>query len=324
MRVLVTGVSGFVGGHLAEHLVAEGDQVVGLSASGRWPPGLEDLSRQVRNEPFDLAAADEAALADLLARKRPEAIYHLAAQANPQASVSDPRGTWALNLGGALNLLEAVKASGLRPRVVLVGSGVSYGNPSAEHMPVSESCPLRPNNPYAASKAAADLLGIQHFLAHGTDVVIVRPFNHAGPRQSPSYVLGGLARQVAEVEAGRRDRVEVGNLDVVRDFTDVRDVVRGYRLLAGRGVAGEVYNLGSGRGTRLADALEVLRRSARTPVDVFVDPARVRPVDQPLLVADPSRLRAATGWEPRFAIEQTLADMLEYWRDALAHGIHAA
>ena len=284
MRALVTGVSGFVGGHLAEHLLDAGDLVVGLSASGRWPEGLAAVARSVRNERCDLADVAEADLIELIARKRPEVIYHLAAQANPQASVADPRGTWALNLGGTLNLLEAVKGSGQRPRVVLVGSGVSYGNPGPEHLPVSEACPLRPNNPYAASKAAADLLGIQHHLAHGTDVVMVRPFNHAGPRQSPSYVLGGLARQVAEVEAGRRPRVEVGNLDVVRDFTDVRDVVRAYRLLATRGQAGEVYNLGTGRGTRLADA---------------------------------SRLRAATGWEPRLAIAQTLADMLQYDHHAL-------
>jgi GDP-4-dehydro-6-deoxy-D-mannose reductase len=324
MRVLVTGVSGFVGGHLAEHLIAEGDLVVGLSASGRWPAELAHLSPHVRIERCDLAGSDEAELSALIGRKQPEVIYHLAAQANPQASLSDPRGTWALNLGGALNLLEAVKASGLKPRVVLVGSGVCYGNPTAEHLPVNEGCPLRPNNPYAASKAAADLLGIQHFLAHGTDVVIVRPFNHAGPRQSPSYVLGALARQVAEVEAGQRARVEVGNLDVVRDFTDARDVVRGYRLLAERGASGEVYNLGSGRGTRLADALEILKQSARTPITVFVDPARVRPVDQPLLVADPSKLRAATGWEPRFTIAQTLADMLQHWRDVIARAAPTA
>src|SRR5919112_770895 len=240
MRVLVTGISGFVGGHLAEHLIGSDDLVVGLSASGRWPEGLAHLSSRVRIERCDLAGDVEAELAGLIGRKQPEVIYHLAAQANPQASVADPRGTWALNLGGTLNLLEAVKASGLRPRVVLVSSGVCYGNPAPEHMPVSESCPLRPNNPYSASKAAADLLGIQHFLSHGTDVVMVRPFNHAGPRQSPSYVLGGLARQVAEVEAGLRPRVEVGNLDVVRDFTDVRDVVGAYRLLATRGSAGEV------------------------------------------------------------------------------------
>jgi GDP-4-dehydro-6-deoxy-D-mannose reductase len=314
MRALVTGVTGFVGGHLAEHLTAMGDLVVGLSASGRWPSGREAVGRAVRIERFDLASGDDAGLADLIARKQPEAIYHLAAQANPQASVADPRGTWALNLGGTLTLLEAVKASGLKPRVVIVGSGVCYGNPPPEFLPVNESCPLRPNNPYAASKAAADLLGIQHHLAHGTDVVMARPFNHAGPGQSSSYVLATLARQVAEVEAGKRPRVEVGNLDVVRDFTDVRDIVRGYRLLALKGVAGEIYNLGSGRGTKLFDALEFLRSKATAPVEVFVDPARVRPVDQPLLVADASKLRAATGWEPAFTIEQTLADMLDDWR----------
>ena len=318
MRALVTGITGFVGGHLAEHLLASGDLVVGLSNAGRWPESLAHLAPQVRIERCDLAAVAQDEMTDLIARKRPEAVYHLAAQANPQASVADPKGTWALNLGGTLTLLEAVKASGLRPRVVLVGSGVCYGNPAPEHMPVSESCPLRPNNPYSASKGAADLLGIQHYLAHGTDAVMARPFNHAGPRQSSTYVLGALARQVAEVEAGIRPRVEVGNLDVVRDFTDVRDVVRAYRLLAtAEGVSGEVYNLGSGRGTRLADALETLRGLAGVPIDVFVDPARVRPVDQPLLVADASKLRLATGWEPRFSIVSTLADMLDDWRRAV-------
>jgi GDP-4-dehydro-6-deoxy-D-mannose reductase len=317
MRAMVTGVTGFVGGHLAEHLMAEGDLVVGISSSGRWPSGLEEIGRSVRLEAFDLAGTDTAGLADMLARERPEAIYHLAAQANPQASVSDPRGTWALNLGGTLTLLEAAKLSGLRPRVVIVGSGVCYGNPAPEYMPVKEDCPLRPNNPYSASKAAADLLGVQHYLGHGTDVVMARPFNHAGPRQSSTYVLSALARQVAEVEAGVKPRVEVGNLDIVRDFTDVRDVVRAYRLLALKGTPGEIYNLGSGRGTKLADALDFLRSKASAPVEVFVDPARVRPVDQPLLVADASKLRAATGWAPGLTIEQTLEDMLAYWRSNL-------
>jgi GDP-4-dehydro-6-deoxy-D-mannose reductase len=318
MRALVTGVSGFVGGHLAEHLVAEGDLVVGLSASGRWPGELAHLAKTVRIEPFDLVEKDEDELAEQIRRKQPEVIYHLAAQSNPQGSMTDPRGTWTLNLVGSLNLLEAVKSSGQKLRVILVGSGVSYGNPTREFIPVREDCPLRPNNPYAASKASVDLLGIQHHLAYGTDVVMVRPFNHSGPRQSSRYVLAALALQVAEVESGRRDCLEVGNLGVVRDFTDVRDVVRAYRLLAQGGTPGEIYNLGSGQGVKIAEALEHLRSLAKTPIPVRVDPARVRPVDLPLLVADASKLRTAVGWEPRYSIEQTLADMLDCCRQSLS------
>jgi GDP-4-dehydro-6-deoxy-D-mannose reductase len=317
MRVLVTGVSGFVGGHLAEHLVAEGDLVVGLSTSGRWPAELAYLGQTVRMESFNLVEQGEAELAELVRRKQPEVIYHLAAQSNPQGSLTDPRGTWTINLGGSLNLLEAVKSSGQKPRVVLVGSGVCYGNPTPGFIPVNEDCPLRPNNPYAASKAAVDLLGIQHYLAHSTDVVMVRPFNHAGPRQSPRYVLAGLALQVAEVERYHRECLEVGNLDVVRDFVDVRDVVRAYRLLGQHGQPGEIYNLGSGQGTKIADALEYLCSRATRVIPVRIDAARVRPVDQPLLVADASKLRATVGWEPSYTIEQTLTDMLESCRNAL-------
>ncbi len=317
MRVLVTGASGFVGGHLCEHLLAEGDEVVGISMGGAWPSGLAHLSGSVRLDRMDLATVGESELSEFLARERPEVIYHLAAQSNPQQSVADPRGTWAQNLGGTLNLLEAVRASKGSPRVVVVSSGTCYGDPAPEFIPVRENCPMRPNNPYAASKAAADLLAIQHFLAHRTDTVIVRPFNHAGPRQSPRYVLSGLAAQVAEVEAGKKERIEVGNLEVVRDFVDVRDVVRGYQLLATRGASGEIYNLGTGHGTKIADALESLRSMARRPIEVRIDPARVRPVDLPFLVADSSKLRAATGWEPNFSIEQTLADMLESGRSAV-------
>jgi GDP-4-dehydro-6-deoxy-D-mannose reductase len=317
MRALVTGISGFVGGHLTEHLVAEGDIVVGLSASGRWPPDLAHLGQQARIERFDLVQDDTARLAEIVRRKQPEVIYHLAAQSNPQGSLADPRATWTLNFWGSFNLLEAVKASGQAPRVVLVSSGVCYGNPPPELIPVTEHCPLRPNNPYAASKAAVDLLGIQHYLTHGTNAVIVRPFNHAGPRQSPRYVLAALALQVAQVESGRSSCLEVGNLDVIRDFTDVRDVVRAYRLLAVGGDPGEVYNLGSGSGTRIAVAVEHLRSLAPVPIAVQVDSSKVRPVDQPLLVADASKLRAAVGWAPRYSIQQTLADMLDSYRKSL-------
>jgi GDP-4-dehydro-6-deoxy-D-mannose reductase len=318
MRALVTGISGFVGGHLAEHLVAEGDLVVGLSISGRWPQSLAHLGHHIRVERFDLVEQGEGDLCELIQRKQPEVIYHLAAQSNPQGSLDDPRGTWTLNLGGSLNLLEAVKASGHKARVILVSSGICYGDPAREFIPVTESCPLRPNNPYAASKAAVDMLGVQHYLSYGTDVIIVRPFNHAGPRQSSRYVLAALVEQIAEIEADQRDCLKVGNLNVVRDFTDVRDVVRAYRLLALSGQAGEVFNLGTGRGTKIASALDYLRSIARVPIAILVDPARVRPVDQPLLIADASKLRATTGWEPRYSIEQTLEDMLVANRQTLA------
>ncbi len=318
MRVLVTGASGFVGGHLVELLSESGDSVVGLSSGGRWPADLAHLDRLARLEAFDLAdgtLTDD--LAERIARKAPEVIYHLAAQANPRDSIEDPRGTWALNLGGTLNLLEAVRATEVRPRILLVGSGVSYGDPAPEHLPVSEACPLRPNNPYAASKAAADLLGLQTHLSSGLDVLIARPFNHAGPRQSDRYVLSSFARQVAEIEAGHRDRIEVGNLDVVRDFTDVRDIVRAYRLLAERGTPGEVYNIGTGRDVKLSTMLETLQKLARVPVEVHVDPDRLRPVDQPRLLANAQKIREATTWEPRYSTEQTLADMLNHWREKL-------
>lgn len=311
MRALVTGISGFVGGHLAEHLLAAGDTVIGLSSTGLWPASLAHLARQARIEACDLTNEPEAVLADRIARQQPGVIYHLAAQANPQASLDDPRGTWGMNLGGTLNLLEAARKSGTNPRIVLVGSGVCYGNPAPEHMPVSELCPVRPNNPYSASKAAADLLGLQQHLAHGADVLMARPFNHAGPRQSPQYVLASLARQVAEVEAGRKPRVEVGNLEVVRDFTDVRDIVAAYRLLAESGRPGEVYNIGTGRDQSLTQLLEILRGLATVPIEVHVDPARLRPVDQPRLLADAAKLRRETGWSPRFTAERTLADMLD-------------
>ncbi len=318
MRVLITGVTGFVGSHLVDHLLAQGDVVAGLSNSTAWPPGREDLARQVRLERCDLYAISHDELTELLVRKQPEAIYHLAAQSNPQRSVSEPRETWATNLMGTLNLLEAIRASGLKPRTLLISSGVCYGNPPPEHVPVTELCPLAPNNPYAASKAAADLLGVQHWLAHRTPTVMARPFNHAGPGQADLYALSSFARQIAEVESGARDCLLVGNLDVVRDFTDVRDIVRAYRLLVVEGAGGEIYNIGTGRPTPLARLLEILCELARVPVEVRIDPTRLRPVDQPLLLADASKLRAATGWEPEYDERQTLNDMLEYWRGQLA------
>jgi GDP-4-dehydro-6-deoxy-D-mannose reductase len=267
---------------------------------------------------------DATATGHAIAQAEPEVVYHLAALASVAGSWERPGAALSENTLATLNLLEAVRVQAPDARVIVVGSGEIYGRPAS--LPVDEDAPLRPQNPYAVSKAAVDLLAAMYADAHGLEIVRVRAFNHAGPRQSTDYVVASLARQVAAGLAAGEDpvRVVTGNPEPRRDFTDVRDVVRGYRLLSARCEAGEIYNLGSGRGTRLADALATLTSLARVPIEVHVDPARVRPVDLPLLIADPSKLRAATGWEPRISIEETLGDMLQDWRDTLAREAHAS
>jgi len=313
VRVLITGITGFVGRHLVEHLAQAGDVIVGVSSSGQWPAEHKaHLERVARLEKIDLADADSTdTLTDLIDRKQPEAIYHLAAQANPQASMDDPRGSWVVNLGGTLNLLEAVRASSVNPRVLVVSSGVVYGNPAPERIPVREDCPPLPINPYSASKAGADMLALQYYLGYGVNTIIARPFNHAGPGQSARYVLAGLAMQAAEIVAGKKPEMQTGNLEITRDFTDVRDIVRGYRLLIEKGRLGEIYHLGRGQGTKLADALEALRQISGHAIPQKVDPARLRGVDLAYLVADVSKILADTGWRTEIPMETTMRDLFE-------------
>ncbi|MFM7593312.1 MAG: GDP-mannose 4,6-dehydratase [Isosphaeraceae bacterium] len=313
MRVLITGITGFVGRHLTRHLAASGDVIWGLSTSGQWPEEYRgELSRLARLERVDLADSDcMDTLVEMLDRRQPEAIYHLAAQSNPQASMDDPRGSWAVNLGGTLNLLESVRESNVRPRVLVVSSGVVYGNPAPERIPVREDCPEMPINPYSASKVAADMHAIQCHLGYGLNTIIARPFNHAGPGQSPRYVLANLALQAAEIVAGVKPGMQTGNLNIIRDFTDVRDIVRGYRMLVEKGRAGEIYHLGRGHGTKLFDALEALRKISGHAIPQEVDPARLRGADLELLVADVSKIYADTGWQAEIPLEQTMKDLFE-------------
>ena len=316
MRVLITGITGFVGRHLVEHLAEAGDVIIGLSQHGQWPAEWKlKMERVARLEKIDLADADSTeTLTELIDRKQPEAIYHLAAQSNPQASMDDPRGSWVVNLGGTLNLLEAVRESSVNPRVLVVSSGVVYGNPSAENIPVREDCPPRPINPYSASKAGADMLAIQYHLGYGLNTLIARPFNHAGPGQSARYVLANLAMQAAEISAGVKQEMQTGNLEITRDFTDVRDIVRGYRILMEKGRLGEIYHLGRGEGTKLAGALQALRDISGHALPQMVDPARLRGVDLPLLVADVSKIRNDTGWSAQIPIETTMKDLFDGFR----------
>jgi GDP-4-dehydro-6-deoxy-D-mannose reductase len=313
VRSLVTGIGGFVGRHLLGHLHEQGDEVLGV---GR-PSELTALPGDVPLFGADLV--DRPAMDELLRQARPDAVYHLAAQSSTGESLDDPWATLANNLRAQLNLLEALVAAGSRARVLVVGSGDEYGRVRPEEVPTNEDVPLRPATPYAVSKVGQDMMGHQYFAQYGLPVVRVRPFNHTGPGQDARFVIPHFASQLAEIEAQQRPPVlRVGNLDVCRDFTDVRDMVRAYRLAVRHGTPGDVYNIGRGDCVRIADAVDALRGLCRVPVRVEVDPKLVRPTDVPRQVADTARFRALTGWQPAVDWHATLHDTLQYWRQRVS------
>jgi GDP-4-dehydro-6-deoxy-D-mannose reductase len=306
-RILVTGVSGFVGPHLARALTAAGVQIVGLGIEPAAPAGLP-LSGW---HPATLGEAKP--VADAVARVRPDAIVHLAGQSSAGRSFVDPDGTFRANVTGTANLLEAVRAGAPDARVLVVGSGEAYG-PQPEGTRVGEEAPFAPVSPYAASKAEADRIAAAAG-EQGLDVVRVRAFSHTGPGQSPVFVVPGWAQQIATIEAGRAEPVlRVGDLEVTRDLSDVRDVVAAYIALLERGGRGAAYNVCRGEGVKLSDVVAKMVALARVPIGVETDLARMRPADVPWLVGDPSRIARDTGWRAATPLEQTLADVLEEWR----------
>lgn len=312
MRVLITGVSGFVGGHMVDLLRAEAPQaeIVGLDSR----PGNRARALGIEIVKADLQ--DPVSVRRALEQVRPDRLVHLAAQSSPQRSWEDPAGTLKTNLLGLLHLLEAARTLSLEPRLLVVGSAEEYGLVQPHEMPLREEAPLRPASPYAVSKVAQGFLALQYALSLGLPIVRTRTFHHTGPRRGEQFAESSFARQLAEIEAGRRPPwVEVGNLDAVRDFTDVRDVVRAYWALLDRGAPGEVYNVCSGRGVKMTDLLEELVTLSGLEVEIRVDPSRLRPLDVPVVVGDPSRLRAATGWHASIPLSRTLRDLLDHWRE---------
>lgn len=314
MRILITGITGFVGGHLAEALLDRaGVEVHGLSRRGIWPEEWQHLHGKAVLHPCDLC--QQAEIARVLAEVRPERIFHLAGYAHVGRSFQDAWAAWDGNLTATLALYEAVVHSGAKPRIVFVGSSHVYGNPEPPDQVFDETCLLRPVSPYASSKAAADLASFQYTQAPGLDIVRARPLNHIGPRQSAQYALPHFASQIAAIEQGSRPPVvETGNLDACRDLTDVRDVVQAYLLLMDQGRRGAAYNIGSGQVVSMQEVLQRLLALSCVQVEVRRQVEAMRPADAPTIRLSAAKLRRETGWTPRYSLDQTLEDILRYWR----------
>ncbi|MFH1486883.1 MAG: GDP-mannose 4,6-dehydratase [Chloroflexota bacterium] len=309
----MTGIGGFAGSHLAEYLIGQKIKVAGTVREADNIANITHIRQRLTLYPLDLLEAGE--IRDVVAYVKPNLIFHLAAQSAVPESWGDPEGTLTNNIVGQLNVLRAVLAAKFAPRILIVGSNEEYGHILPDELPVRETNLLRPINPYAVSKVAQDMMGYQYFASHSLKCIRVRPFNHIGPRQSDAFVASAFAKQVAQAEAGLCEPIiRVGNLDAWRDFTDVRDMVRGYDLALTKGKPGEIYNLGSGRMTRIRSLLDFFLSQAKIKIEVQEDPACLRPIDVPRTLCDYSKVRKRTGWEPRISLEQTLSDVLAYWR----------
>ncbi len=313
MRVLITGASGFVGSHLVAALRERGHEAVRTERHAAEDSLLLDVTRPLE-------------VRETLARVRPDAVAHLAAQAFVPASLADPEATFAVNATGTLHLLEAVRlaqSAGVKPRVLVVSSADVYGAQAPGAYPLRETVAPLPSSPYAASKVAAEALTLAYVHAYGLDAVVTRAFNHIGAGQDERFAAPAFALQLARIAAGGDSRLLVGNLEASRDFLDVRDVCAAYvSLIEGGGTAGEIYNICSGTATTMQEVLRQLVTIARVPVEIRQDPERMRPADVPVSVGDASKLRDVTGWVPRIALTAALRAVYDAARARVNAGPH--
>ncbi len=315
MRVLITGITGFAGSHLAELCLSKTD--VELYGMIRWRSRMENIEHiQDRIRLLECDLRDASSTRDVIEEVRPDRIFHLAAQSFVPTSWKAPSESLQTNIIGQLNIFEAVKKLGLDCRIQIACSSEEYGMVYPDEVPIKESNPLRPLSPYGVSKVGQDMLGYQYFMSYGMKIVRTRGFNHTGPRRAPVFVCSDFARQIIDIEKGLKPPVmEVGNLEAKRDFTDVRDMVRAYWLSLEKGTPGSVYNICTGRSYSIREILGKLVEISGVRVDVRTDKGRLRPSDVPLLEGDNSAFRRDTGWEPVIPMDKTLADLLDFWRN---------
>lgn len=316
MKVLITGITGFAGSHLVDYLL-EAHPECEITGIVRWRSRTENIEHiRGRFREMECDLRDASSVRNVVETVLPDRIFHLAAQSFVPTSFTAPMESLETNVLGQLHLFEAVRRIGIVPRIQIACSSEEYGMVYEDEVPILETNPLRPLSPYAVSKVSQDLLGYQYHESYGLDVVRTRGFNHTGPRRGPVFVCSDFAKQIADIEAGKREPVmHVGNLLAKRDFTDVRDMVRAYWLALDHCEAGEAYNLASGKTWAIQEVLDMLLGMSSADIEVKEDPARMRPSDVPLLLGDASRFRDATGWAPSIPFETTLRDLLVYWRE---------
>ncbi len=312
MKSLIIGGAGFVGAHLIQHLRDDLGQEVIVTKMPHEK--IEENGIRI----VDLNILEKESVVKLLREVMPDYIYHLAAQSSVSVSWKNPQLTIDVNIKGSVNVLEALREINGKPRVLFIGSGEEYGHVLPDEMPIREDNVLRPGNIYAATKACQNLLGKIYADAYGIQVMMVRAFNHIGPNQAPLFVVADFCKQVAEIEAGKREAtLKVGNLSAKRDFTDVRDVVRLYGMLMEKGEAGEVYNVGSGHAIEITDILQMILSKSNTEIKIEKDESKFRPVDVPIIEANIDKVYKATGWEPQIELEQTIQETLDFWRKSI-------
>ncbi len=316
MRVLITGITGFAGSHLADYILVN-HRDVKVYGLVRWRSRMENILHiQDKIRLFEADLKDIVSLNKCLAEIKPDRIFHLAAQSFVPTSWLCPAETFAINAIGQINLFEAVLGLKLSPKIQVAGSSEEYGLVNADEIPMKETNPLRPLSPYAVSKVAQDFLAFQYFKSYGLRTIRTRGFNHTGPRRGEVFICSNFAKQIAEIEKKKKEPViYVGNLEARRDFTDVRDIVRGYWLCLEKGEDGEVYNVGTGKTYSMREILDMLLSLSKIKVKVEVDPQRLRPSDVPVLLSDCTKLKELTGWQPKIPIRQSLEDLLNYWRE---------
>ena len=318
MRVLITGITGFAGSHLADYIL-ENHPDVKVSGLVRWRSRMENILHiQDKIELHQGDLKDIVSLKKSLSEIKPDRIFHLAGQSFVPFSWKCPTETFSINALGQINLFEAVLSLKLFPKIQVAGTSEEYGLVKADELPLKETNPLRPLSPYAVSKVAQDLLAWQYFKSYGLKTVRTRAFNHTGPRRGEVFICSYFAKQIAEIEKRKKEPViYVGNLESKRDFTDVRDVVRGYWLCLEKGKEGDVYNIGTGKAYSMKEVLDLFLSMSKVKVKIEVDPARLRPSDAPVLFSDCTKIKELTGWEPKIPFNQSLKDLLEYWRERI-------